>query len=246
VELFICGPSHKMAPLEIRENLAFTGHLFDQGLAHLLDFVDEAVLLSTCSRAEVCAVAQQQEHALQAMRELVAARGIPWENTEGYIYIRYGTEALSDGVIGSTGAPHPVIGRHHMEEAGASRGCRHLPVVDIAVPRDEEPGMEDIKWLHLIKAKAFLAWLSHRTMAVLATSHLLERIERLGLQELDRLHRKVGGFTPAQSRHVAAFFHRILGQVLHEPLVRMRELAASGDLEGLGLIAGAFGAGEEQ
>jgi glutamyl-tRNA reductase len=415
VELFVCGLSHKTAPLEIRESLAFTGRLFDEGLAHLLDFADEAVLLSTCNRTEVYAVAQQQEHVLQAVRGLVSAREIPWEDAESHIYLRSGTEtvihlfrvssglesmvlgesqvlgqvrdayeasatrgaikalghalfraaiaagkrvhretevgrgaslsnravdvlgmclgtlqdrtvlvvggglmgqlaarhlrergigtlavisrdqgrasevarafggeaagfdrlvhwlALSDGVISSTGAPHPVIRRHHLEGAGARRGYRPLPVVDIAVPRDVEPGIEDLKWLHLVnvdglalpegsldeeylraeaiviaEAEAFLAWLSHRRMAAPAISHLLERIERLRLQELDRLHRKAGGFTPAQSRHVAAFSHRILDQVLHEPLVRMRELAASGDLEGLRLIAEAFGAGEEQ
>jgi len=50
----------------------------------------------------------------------------------------------SDIVISSTGCPHYIITREDMERAMRERGGRPLFLVDIAVPRDIDPAVEEI------------------------------------------------------------------------------------------------------
>ncbi|MGH8428073.1 MAG: glutamyl-tRNA reductase [Gammaproteobacteria bacterium] len=60
--LFVIGVSHKTAPLAVRERLAVAPTRIPELLDQLLetDGVDEAVLLATCNRTELYAVAQPQ------------------------------------------------------------------------------------------------------------------------------------------------------------------------------------------
>ena len=53
------GTSHHVAPIEFRERLAFSEEQLIESLQHLResDQVQEAVILSTCNRVEVYAVA---------------------------------------------------------------------------------------------------------------------------------------------------------------------------------------------
>ena len=55
MRLLITGVSHRTAPVEVRERLAFREESLAGALADLraLDGVDEAVILSTCNRVEI-------------------------------------------------------------------------------------------------------------------------------------------------------------------------------------------------
>ena len=55
MKLLITGVSHKTAPVEIREGLAFREDALPAALADLasLPGVEEAVILSTCNRVEI-------------------------------------------------------------------------------------------------------------------------------------------------------------------------------------------------
>ncbi len=57
------GTSHHVAPIEFREKLAFSDEQLIESLHHLRDFykLQEAVILSTCNRVEVYAVADLQQ-----------------------------------------------------------------------------------------------------------------------------------------------------------------------------------------
>lgn len=55
--------------------------------------------------------------------------------------------ALSDVVISSTGAPHPIVHRDQVEHALVSRGratSRPLLLIDLAVPRDVDPAVSGL------------------------------------------------------------------------------------------------------
>ena len=57
MQLALVGLSHKTAPVEIRERLAFSNDALRSALASLVDrrAVNEAMILSTCNRVEVVA-----------------------------------------------------------------------------------------------------------------------------------------------------------------------------------------------
>ena len=57
-QILVVGLNHRTAPVEVREQLAFSPKLLDGSLQELvtLPSVDEGVILSTCNRVEVVAV----------------------------------------------------------------------------------------------------------------------------------------------------------------------------------------------
>ncbi|MDQ4116986.1 MAG: glutamyl-tRNA reductase, partial [Actinomycetota bacterium] len=58
MSVLVVGLSHRSAPVEVLERLAVAPDDVPKLLEEMLDgtHVDEAVLLSTCNRVEVCAV----------------------------------------------------------------------------------------------------------------------------------------------------------------------------------------------
>jgi glutamyl-tRNA reductase len=54
-----------------------------------------------------------------------------------------------DVVISSTGAPHAVVDREHVEPVRRKRRYRPLFFIDIAVPRDVDPGVGQIEEVYL-------------------------------------------------------------------------------------------------
>ncbi len=54
-----------------------------------------------------------------------------------------------DVVIASTGAPHAIVHREHVEKARRARKYRPLFFIDIAVPRDIDPAVGEIEEVYL-------------------------------------------------------------------------------------------------
>jgi glutamyl-tRNA reductase len=57
----------------------------------------------------------------------------------------------ADVVVGSTGAPRPVIGADLVREAVARRNGRSLFMIDIAMPRDIDPEVEKLEGVYLYR-----------------------------------------------------------------------------------------------
>jgi glutamyl-tRNA reductase len=93
-------------------------HLKSAGVGHLV------VINRTAARAE------------QLAREL-GGRALAWDHLE---------EAMrqADLVVSSTSAPEPVIRRDLVQRVVRSRRGRPLMLLDLAVPRDVEPGVERV------------------------------------------------------------------------------------------------------
>src|SRR5260370_39986610 len=71
----------------------------------------------------------------QEMARALSGTAVPFEELEPAL-------AAGDIVITSTGAPAPVVARDVVARAVRSRGTRPRFFIDIAVPRDVEPGVD--------------------------------------------------------------------------------------------------------
>ena len=94
------GTSHHVAPIEFRERLAFSEEQLIESLQHLResDQVQEAVILSTCNRVEVYAVANSVRNADAAAKMLIEflarSRQISVESLKKWCYLHQNLETI--------------------------------------------------------------------------------------------------------------------------------------------------------
>jgi glutamyl-tRNA reductase len=99
-EIVVIGLSHRTAPLEVREKLAFTDDAVEPALRELgaLPSVGEAMLLSTCNRVEVYAAtrgAGAPDSLLADVRKFLAAtRRAELASFAGHLYDHVGPAAV--------------------------------------------------------------------------------------------------------------------------------------------------------
>jgi glutamyl-tRNA reductase len=163
------------------------------------------------------------------------------------------TQALwkSDIVISSTAAPHPILRRDIVSAAMRMRRNRPLFVIDIAVPRDVEPGvgkltnvfLYDIDDLRQVleanleqrqreiprvqsivgeEVAGFLAWLRARGV-VPTIVDLRKHVDGLREAELAWALNKLEGLSDQQRKVVLAFSQRLMNKILHEPTIRLKQ-----------------------
>jgi glutamyl-tRNA reductase len=99
--IVVVGLSHRTAPVEVREKLAFSADVLPEVLARLSarPELTESMFLSTCNRVEVFATAPNDEGlaaATRAVREVLAQQGGATgdEAMAPYLYERRGQEAV--------------------------------------------------------------------------------------------------------------------------------------------------------
>lgn len=85
MQLALVGLSHKTAPVEVRERLAFDNTGMQEALRSLVQYdgVSEAMILSTCNRVEVVADASQND---QVCEFLCSYHRIPNHTITNYLY----------------------------------------------------------------------------------------------------------------------------------------------------------------
>lgn len=86
-----------------------------------------------------------------------------------------------DILIGSTGAPHPVLTREQLEPLLGARGDRPLFVIDLAVPRDIDPRVNELEGVYLYDMDA-LQQLADASVE--GRRREIERCERMIEQEV--------------------------------------------------------------
>jgi glutamyl-tRNA reductase len=95
--LFVSGLNHLTAPIDVREQLALEDEKVREILADLSarGLFDEVMILSTCNRVELYAVAEVPGEARQAaFSRLGAQRGLPLRDLEPMLYTKTGDEAV--------------------------------------------------------------------------------------------------------------------------------------------------------
>jgi glutamyl-tRNA reductase len=166
------------------------------------------------------------------------------------------TEA--DIVISSTGAPHHVITRDKVEDALHGRAGRPLFMIDIAVPRDIEPEVNELRGVFLYdiddlngvvesnleermrearraeriideEMEGFASWLE--SMEVVPTiAAMRAQAERIRQAELEKALKRLGGLSEKEIKTIQALTGAIINKMMHEPTARLKELA--GEKEG--------------
>ncbi len=89
LQLILVGTNHRMAPVEVRERIAFDAERMHHALRDVVGNggVAEAVILSTCNRVEIVAAAERQQNAVENLKNFVAGyHGLPVSSLEPYLY----------------------------------------------------------------------------------------------------------------------------------------------------------------
>lgn len=95
MQLTLIGVHQRDTPVEIRERLAFATSEVPEALVALHQSVDEAFILSTCNRVEICAVTSDAPAGDAVLKSFLAAsRGIDQAAFESSLYVRQDAEAI--------------------------------------------------------------------------------------------------------------------------------------------------------
>jgi glutamyl-tRNA reductase len=157
----------------------------------------------------------------------------------------------ADIVVTSTGAPHQILGRDELEFVAASRMGRPLVLIDLAVPRDIEPGVRDCPGIALYdmddlqhavarnmdarEAEAaealalvreevarFQDWMS--SLDVVPTiSALRRRADEVVEQVLKENESRWETLSAADRERVEVMARAVVSRLLHEPTVRLKD-----------------------
>ncbi len=219
----------KMSELAVR-------HLIQHGAAHLL----------IANRTE----ARAQKVAAEFRGPKLEVEVIPFDQL-------YAEAQRADIVITSTGAPQQLFGRSHGTHFIQRRRGRPMFFIDIAVPRDVDPRMNEVDGCFVYDiddlqqvAQGNLADRSREAAAaeqivlaevtryqqrlkaldaVPAILALQEQAEALRQGELARAAGKLGTLTTAQQSAVEALTRSLTAKFLHGPMSAIRSAAEQGD-----------------
>lgn len=169
------------------------------------------------------------------------------------------TSALqsADIVITSTGAPEPIISRKMAVDVMHARRGRPLFIIDIALPRDVEPGVgavagiflydiddlqaaidscATVRRLEVAKVERIIAAeveefiVRLRTVdAVPVISALRDKFEAIRLQELERLNGRLSHLSPEDLELVNITTRSIVNKICHTPMIKIKDYAAGED-----------------
>jgi glutamyl-tRNA reductase len=168
-----------------------------------------------------------------------------------------------DILIASSGAPHYILHKDEMQRVIAARRNKPMFLIDIAVPRNIEPAVNEIDNVFLYdiddlqevvnanlrermkaaeRAEELVAEEVERTLARLKVAEvtptivgLQEQLEQIRAAEIEKARRKYGPFTPQQEQAIEALTHGIVNKIAHGPISEIRSHA--GHPEGAHVIA---------
>ena len=160
-----------------------------------------------------------------------------------------------DVLLSSTGAASPLLEVDDLRDIVAARAGRPLLIVDIAVPRDIDPAVGALGGVTLLDMDDLRSFADAGTEArrreVAAVQSLLDeeleryvdatsarevapmivalraRAEELRKGELDRFRTRLDGLDDAQLEVIEGLTRGIIGKLLHEPSVALKEAAGS-------------------
>jgi glutamyl-tRNA reductase len=165
----------------------------------------------------------------------------------------------ADIVLSSTSAPHLIFQRSQGEKLLAQRRNKPMFFIDIAVPRDVDPALNDLDGIFVYdvddlqqvaeenlggrrreaeqaegiveeEVARFAARLQDSNVAPLIVA-LQEHLEDLRQGELARQHARLASLTPEQAEAVEALTHGLVNKILHSPMIALKAAARQGEAE---------------
>lgn len=176
----------------------------------------------------------------------------------------------ADIVVTSTSSPHHVIEREALAEVMAARGGRPLLLIDLAVPRDIQPGCREIAGASLYDMDDLQSLVERNVSGREAEARRVEGILRSELARFERwllaqdvtptimaLHARADevvrrvldenqprweGLTEADRERLAVAARAIASRLLHEPTLRLkREATDDGSYAKVAVLRELFG-----
>jgi len=214
------------------------GKMSELAARHLIEHGVSSILVTnrTLARAE--------KMAAELAGPNVHTEAIPFDDL-------YAQAPRADVVITSTGAPQKIFGRSHGQHFLQSRRNRPMFFIDIAVPRDVDPRMNQVEGCFVYDiddlqkvAAANLADRSREAQAaetivsrevdkyherlqsrdaVPAIKALQQQAEELRQAELARSAKRLADLTPDQQAAVEALTRSLTAKLLHPQLTALRE-----------------------
>jgi glutamyl-tRNA reductase len=167
----------------------------------------------------------------------------------------------ADLVVSATGAPKPIVTAADFRPIVGARYQRPLLVLDLAIPRDFDPHIEQFPGVYLYsiddlqaacernrrerekewpraeriiedETRRFMADLHHRATAP-TIRRLKSRAEAVKAEELMRLFNKLGALDDRTQAEIQGAFDRLVNKLLHPPLESLRDEAEQGTPHGL-------------
>jgi glutamyl-tRNA reductase len=165
----------------------------------------------------------------------------------------YETCDRADIVITSTGAPHAIFRREHGELFLSRRKNRPMFFIDIAVPRDVAPGMNDLDGIFVYdiddlqqavsshvadrrreaeRAEAIVRNEVERFQARVQTLDVVptivslqDHLETIRQAEIDRVRSRLGPLSPDQEMAVETLTRGIVNKIMHTPVSTLKTAA---------------------
>ncbi len=160
-----------------------------------------------------------------------------------------------DVLLSSTGAASPLVEVDDIEQVVAARAGRPLLIIDIAVPRDIDPAVGRLPGVTLLdmddlrafaeagtqaregevavvrslldeELERYLGATSAREVAPMIVA-LRDRAEEVRQAEVDRFSNRLTGLDDGQLDTVEALTRGIIGKLLHDPSVALKDAAGS-------------------
>jgi len=215
------------------------GEMAELALRHLLDDGVRSVLVANRSYNRAVALARQFH-----------GRAVTFES--------FRQEMVgADIVISATSAPHVILKKEDMQAIIQQRRHRPIFLIDIADPRDIDPGCNEVDNVYLYnidnlksvvesnlkerkreaeraeviidrEVGVYLTWL--RSLDVVPTIvSLRQRVEQIRGTELQKVLGRMGDLTPEQREAITAMSHAMVNKILHQPMTELKRRAALQD-----------------
>jgi glutamyl-tRNA reductase len=168
----------------------------------------------------------------------------------------------ADIVISSTGSPHAIVNKQQVEKLLSARRNRPIFFVDIAVPRDIDPAVNELDNVfvydiddlgHVVEAnkkqrEREAVWAEEiiqaevqKTLKRLASKDVVptivaleDRLNHIRAAEVERFQGRLSSMTPEQQQAVEALTRGIMNKILHGPIAELK--SGAGEPENAALV----------
>lgn len=98
MDIILVGLSHNTAPVEVREQLSFSGQMLSDGIKRLRGYenINECLILSTCNRVEIYSIVDQSEIGIARIKDFLHSyqTNLPLESISQHLYIHKNEAAV--------------------------------------------------------------------------------------------------------------------------------------------------------
>jgi glutamyl-tRNA reductase len=184
-----------------------------------------------------------------ALAERFAGEAVNWD--EGFAFLE-----RVDIVVTGTAAAEPVLTKAIVQKAARARRSGPLFLIDIAVPRDVAPDVNDLDNVYLYdiddlqgvvdsnieerrrqaglaaamiegEVASFARWRQSLDLAPTITA-LRDRLHGIGKAEIERFRRRLGTLSTDQRQAVEDLTRAVVQKILHNPIRHLKGCATEG------------------